>query len=114
MACAASSITATPARPAVSVNTSISTHCPNRCTGIMALVRPVTTDPSCDTSILNVPGSISTNTGFAPSLTIEPTVAKNVKGVVITSSPGPTLRAIKGSKSASDPDAQPTANSHSQ
>src|SRR5437870_10023075 len=42
-------------------------------------------------SRLNVVSSISTNTGFAPTYEIAQLVATNVNGVVITSSPGPTL-----------------------
>ena len=38
-------------------------------------------------SILNVSGSISTNTGFAPTIPIDSDVATNVNAVEITSSP---------------------------
>ena len=58
-------------------------------------------------SMLYVSGSMSTNTGLAPVRQIEPAVAKNVYGEVITSSPGPIPRAINGNRSASVPDAQP-------
>ena len=50
---------------------------------------------------------MSTKTGFAPVRQIEPAVAKNEYGVVITSSPGPILAAIKGKSRASVPEAQP-------
>ena len=40
----------------------------------------------------------STNTGFAPAVTIDPTVATNVYGTVITSSPGPIFKAFKDNK----------------
>lgn len=54
-------------------------------------------------------GSMSAKTGVAPRRVIALTVAKNVNGVVITSSPGPTSSAIRSSSSASEPEAQPTA-----
>ena len=71
---------------------------PNRCTGMIAFVFGVRADATAPASILNVAGSMSTNTGRAPSLAIEPAVAKNENGVVTTSSPGPTSSAIKRSK----------------
>ena len=46
-------------------------------------------------------------TGLAPARTIAPAVAKNVKGVVITSSPGPTPAASRAICIASLPLAQP-------
>jgi hypothetical protein len=52
---------------------------------------------------------MSTNTGVAPASTMEPAVAKNVKGVVKTASPGPTPADIMASSSASDPEPQPVA-----
>src|SRR5258708_24539155 len=55
---------------------------------------------------------MSTNTGVAPSRAIAPTVAKNVYGVVITSSPGPMFSAIKQANKASVPDETPTACEH--
>ena len=59
--------------------------------------------------MLNVFGSMSTNTGLAPTLWIVPAVAKNVNGVVMTSSPWPQSSARSASSSASVPLAQPTA-----
>ena len=59
--------------------------------------------------MLNVFGSMSTNTGLAPTLWIVPAVAKKVNGVVMTSSPGPTSSALSASSSASVPLAQPIA-----
>jgi hypothetical protein len=53
--------------------------------------------------------STSTNSGRAPTLTMAETVEKKVNGVVMTASPGPTPSAISASKSASLPDATPTA-----
>ena len=49
------------------------------------------------------PYEISKKTGFAPAVTIDPTVAINVNGVVITSSPGPMLNAFKTKNKASVP-----------
>ena len=43
---------------------------------------------------ITMPSSTSTKTGRAPIEAMAPTVAKNVYGVVITSSPGPTLASI--------------------
>ena len=59
--------------------------------------------------MLNVSGSMSTNTGVAPTLWIVPAVAKKVNGVVITSSPRPMSSARSASSSASVPLAQPIA-----
>ncbi len=69
-------------------------------------------DSSFCGSILKVTGSISTNTGFAPSLAIQPAVAKKVKGVVITRSPCPVSRAIRARSSASVPEETPSAYLH--
>ena len=52
---------------------------------------------------------MSTKRGVAPARWIEDAVAKKVKGVVITSSPGATSSATSASSSASVPEAQPTA-----
>ena len=51
---------------------------------------------------------MSTNKGTAPRRVIEETVEKNVKGVVMTASPGPIPSAIKANSSASLPEATPT------
>ena len=59
--------------------------------------------------ILNVAGSMSTKTGVPPALWMAPAVAKKVKGVVMTSSPGLRSSALSGSSRASVPLAQPTA-----
>src|SRR5579864_2637302 len=55
------------------------------------------------------PSSLSTKTGRAPVATIAPTVAINVFGVVITSSPGPTPSRRRGKLRASVPVPTPTA-----
>src|SRR5438105_3091701 len=72
----------------------------------MARVRGVMAASTAAGSILNVSGSMSTNTGVPPALWIVPAVAKNVKGVVMTSSPGPRSSALRGRSSASVPLAQ--------
>ena len=50
---------------------------PNRCTGTMARVRGVTARATAAGSRLKVAGSMSTNTGVAPSRLTVPAVAKN-------------------------------------
>ena len=52
---------------------------------------------------------MSTNTGRAPTREMQPAVAKNVYGVVITASPGPIPRAISAASWASVPELMPTA-----
>src|SRR5712692_5355282 len=51
---------------------------------------------------------MSTNTGVAPTRAMAPTVAKNVYGVVMTSSPSPMFSAIKQANKASVPEETPT------
>ena len=62
-----------------------------------------------DVLVEDVRGSMSTKRGVAPARWIGEAVAKKVKGVVITSSPGATPSASSASSSASVPEAQPTA-----
>ena len=50
---------------------------------------------------------MSTNTGVAPTWLMASAVAKKVKGVVITSSPGPMPRARRAMTRASVPELQP-------
>ena len=76
---------------------------------MIARVRGVMAASTAAVSMLNVPGSISTNTGVPPALWIVPAVAKNVNGVVITSSPGLSASALSGRSSASVPLAHATA-----
>ena len=59
--------------------------------------------------MLYVTGSTSAKTGVPPQRVIQLTDAKNVNGVVMTSSPGFRSSAIIASTSESVPDAQPTA-----
>ena len=63
---------------------SMSAHCPNKCTGMMALVLDVILDFNWVVSRLKVSGLMSQNTGVAPTRVILPTVAKKVNGVVMT------------------------------
>ena len=72
----------------------------------MARVRGVIAASTAVGSILNVPGSMSTKTGVPPALWIVPAVAKNVNGVVMTSSPERSPSALSGRSSASVPLAQ--------
>jgi hypothetical protein len=51
---------------------------PNKCTGMIARVRDVIAPSIRAGSRLKVTGSISTNTGLAPTRAIDPAVAKNV------------------------------------
>jgi hypothetical protein len=52
---------------------------------------------------------MSTKTGVAPTRLMASAVAKKVKGVVITSSPGPTPRARRAMTKASVPEFTPMA-----
>jgi hypothetical protein len=70
---------------------------------MMAFVRGVIAASTCDASMLQVSGWISTNTGVAPASTIISAVAANVNGVVMTSSPGRMSKAISAISSASVP-----------
>src|SRR6266571_2520096 len=96
-------------RAANGSNRSIAAIWPYRCTGTMARVRGVMARPTAAGSMLKVSGSTSTNTGVPPALWIAPAVAKNVNGVVMTSSPGFRPSALSGSRSASVPLAQAIA-----
>ena len=61
------------------------------------------------TSMLQVSGSISTNTALAPVNQMASAVAKNVLEVVMTSSPAPTPSAKSASHSASVQELTPIA-----
>ena len=76
---------------------------------MIAFVFGVIARASFTGSMLKVAGSMSTKTGRAPSRAMAPAVAKNVYGVVTTSSPGPIPRAIIAASSASVPEEMPTA-----
>lgn len=90
VACAASSITVSACRRAISPIASMSQGQPHMCTGRMAFVRGVMAASIRATSMFWVCSTTSTNTGFAPTCAMTLVVAVNVSGVVITSSPGPT------------------------
>ena len=61
----------------------MSAHWPYRLTGMIARVRGVIAASISDASMLQVSGSMSTNTGTPPSSTIISAVAAKVNGVVI-------------------------------
>jgi hypothetical protein len=58
---------------------------------------------------LPLSGSTSAKTGVAPALTTQDTLAMNVRGVTMTSSPGPIPMALSTTSSASVPLASATA-----
>lgn len=66
---------------------------PAKCTGSSARVRGVRAASTWLGSRFMVCLSTSAKTGVAPACTIVFTVAQNVRGVVTTSSPGPTPHA---------------------
>src|SRR5207302_1468792 len=76
---------------------------PYQWTGMRARVRGVIAASAAAGSMLNVAGSMSTKTGVPPALWMAPAVAKNVNGVVTTSSPGFRSSAFSGKSSASVP-----------
>src|SRR5580698_1683550 len=88
IACAASSITGIPRDAAISLIASIAATCPNRCTGMIALVLGDSFAFTDSGETLYVRGSMSAKTGIAPSRATQPAVAKNVNDGTITSSPG--------------------------
>jgi hypothetical protein len=79
------------------------------CTGISPRVRGVMRAATLAGSRLKLSGSMSANTGVAPTMEIASAEAKKVNGVVITSSPGPMSSARNASTSASVPLATPVA-----
>ncbi len=112
MACAASSITLRPKRRAICTSGPMSATCPYRCTGMIALMTPCVSllmslpslvwqrrsmnDSTAAGDRLKVSGSISQNVGRAPVRAIVPAVAKNVNGLVMTSSPGADVERHQG------------------
>src|ERR1019366_2882953 len=107
MDCALSSTTGMPCFAARARIGSISAESPNRWTTTMARVRGVMHAAIWSGSRLNVPGSISANTGRAPSALTALPVAINVNAGTMTSSPAPTPHACSASSSASVPEATP-------
>ena len=81
---------------------------PKRCTGMIAFVRGVIRRAASATSRLKQAGCESTNTGFAPTRSTPPAVAKNVNAGQSTSSPGPIPSAMSASKIASVPELTPS------
>ena len=74
-ACAASSITARPWRPATSRRPGMSAGPPKTCTATMARLRSVTAASTDCGSRLNVARSMSANTGIAPTRAMASAVA---------------------------------------
>ncbi|MCY1243760.1 hypothetical protein D9M69_277890 [compost metagenome] len=83
----------------------MSTGRPDRYTGMIARVRGVIAASTASRSRLRVRGSMSTNTGRAPTAITTLAVATQVIGVVMTSSPGP----ISAMRSAISMVAEPLA-----
>ena len=88
---------------AISFIAAMSAGCPKICTGRTAFVLAVIFASIFSGSILYVSFSISANTGTAPIIAMASAVAKNVNGVVMTSSPGATPNAFSAITSASVP-----------
>ena len=88
---------------------SMSAGQPARCTTITARVRGLSTAAMVSAVRLPLSGSTSANTGVAPALTTQDTLARKVRGVTTTSSPGPMPRALSATSSASVPLASATA-----
>ena len=81
---------------------------PYKCTTMMARVRGVMRLAISAAEILKVSGSMSANTGAAPSALTALPVATNVKGGRITSSPAATPTDRSAKINASVPEATPT------
>ncbi len=73
---------------------------PAKCVGRMAFVRGPMRAATAARSTLRVPGSTSTNTGVAPTLTTIFGAAKKVIAGVMTSSPGPMPHTYRANSSA--------------
>ena len=71
---------------------------------MIALVAGVIAASTASKSMLRVSGSISTNTGRAPTVRMTLLVATHDSGVVITSSPGPTAARRSAISSAAVPE----------
>ncbi len=74
-----------------------------------ARVRGVIARSVAARSRVYVTGSMSTKTGVAPAIMIVVAEATNENAGVMTSSPGPTPSAVNASRSASVPEATPSA-----
>ncbi len=73
---------------ASSVSSRIGAGLPNRCTGTIARVRPVSTGSTVAAVMQCVSASMSANTGRAPALTTASAVAKKLTPGTTTSSSG--------------------------
>ncbi len=102
-ACAASSMIATPWSRPSAANASMSQGRPATCTGITALVRPVSLVSVLAGSSRWVSGSRSAKTGTAPTNVTAAALAMNVYGGTTTSSPTPTPAARSAATRASVP-----------
>jgi hypothetical protein len=76
---------------------------PARCTQMTARVWRVTACAMVRAERLPLSGSTSAKTGVAPALTTQDTLAMKVRGVTMTSSPGPMSIALSTASSASVP-----------
>ena len=88
---------------------SMSQGMPPRWTQMTALVRSVITARMVSAVMFWLSGSTSANTGTAPAVTIEDAEARKVRGVVMTSSPGPMPSAFSATSRATVPLASATA-----
>ena len=88
---------------------SISAGWPKMCTGRMALVFEVIFLRMLAGSRQKLSGRMSANTGVAPTISMVSAEAKNVNGVVMTSSPGPMPSARSDKYNESVPLATPMA-----
>ena len=79
---------------------------------MIAFVLEVIAASNFEASKLKVSLSISTKTGFAPTMPIASVVATNVNATVITSSPAPISNARNARCNASVPEFKPTVYLH--
>src|SRR5688572_18240131 len=87
-------MTARPCCFATASTSSIGAGNPNKWTATIARVRGVTAAASCPGSRLKVSSDTSTNTGVAPTYSAQLADVIQVNAGTITSSPGPSPRAI--------------------
>ena len=104
-ACAASSISGSPS----AASSPSDAGRPKRCTGTIAFVRVLIRVATSSGSRLRDTGSMSANTGVAPTRAIASAVAKNVNAGQTTSSSRPIPSASSARTIASVPFATPTA-----
>ena len=87
----------------------ISAGQPAACTTMIAAVRSVSTASSVSAVRSEVSGSMSANTGVAPTATTQLAVAMKLRAGTTTSSPGPMPKPRSASSSARVPFATATA-----